>query len=85
MQLRKINPFRVWFYFRQGYAVYLVFIIAVGNMMVTTYYLAIKNIPPIQAIFTGFTDWVLFVIGVGLPLAIAIGYWHVKKSNGGKI
>jgi hypothetical protein len=81
LQLRKIRPFRVWYYLRQGYGMYLVFVVAVANMMVTTYYLAIQNIPLLKQVFPGFVTWIAFIISIGVPLAISLGYWHVKRSN----
>jgi hypothetical protein len=77
----KINPFRIWYYVRQGYGTYLVFIVAVTNLMITSYYLAIKDIPSIHYIFPNFLVFVLFVISVGLPLSFLLGYWHYKKSR----
>ncbi|SHO42678.1 conserved hypothetical protein [Nitrosotalea sinensis] len=77
----KINPFRIWYYVRQGYGTYLVFIVAVTNLMITSYYLAIKDIPSIHYIFPNFLAFVLFVISVGLPLSFLLGYWHYKKSR----
>ena len=81
MKIKKINPFRVWYYLRQGYGLYLVFIIAVGNMMVTTYYLAIQNIPTLKEAFPSFSQWMIFIVLIGLPLSITLGYWHVKRSG----
>lgn len=77
----KINPFRIWYYVRQGYGTYLVFFVAVTNLMITSYYLAIKDVPSIHYIFPNFLAFVLFVISVGLPLSFLLGYWHYKKSR----
>jgi ABC-type arginine/histidine transport system permease subunit len=49
--------------------------------MITSYYLAIKDIPSIHYIFPNFLAFVLFVISVGLPLSFLLGYWHYKKSR----
>ncbi|MDE2590269.1 MAG: hypothetical protein KGL95_11485 [Patescibacteria group bacterium] len=81
MKIKKINPFRLWYYVRQGYATYLVFIVAVTNLMVTSYYLAIKDIPILHNIFPSFAWFALFMVGVGLPLSLSLGYWHYKKSK----
>lgn len=81
MNVKKISPFRIWYYLRQGYGMYLVFIVAVANVMVTTYYLAVDNIPTVKEFFPSFLVWIIFIIAVGLPLSIGLGYWHVKRSN----
>ena len=81
MKLRKVRPFRLWYYLRQGYGVYLVFIIGMVNLMTTTYYLAVKNIPYLLKLFPGFTEWILFLIVVGFPLSLGLGYWHMKRSG----
>jgi len=73
-------PFRSWFYFRTGYAVYLSFLIAAVNMIVTVYYLAIVRIEGLLAVFPDFTSWAVTVIIVGVPLAVFIGWLHLKRS-----
>jgi hypothetical protein len=73
-------PFRAWYYFRTGYSTYLAFMIATVNTMVTVYYLAIKNIPDLQIIFPSFTVWVLFVVFAIAPLAVFVGWLHMKRS-----
>jgi len=81
MRFKKLNPFRIWFYFRTGYGTYLVFFIAVSNVMVTTYYLAIENISALKSIFPTFSEWAIFIISIGLPLSTLLGYWHFKRSK----
>lgn len=81
MKILKINPYRIWYYIRQGYATYLVFVVAVTNLMITSYYLAIKDIPALHNIFPSFGWFALFLIGVGAPISLSLGYWHYKKSK----
>lgn len=78
--MRKSLPFRAWYYFRTGYSVYLSFIIAAVNVMVTVYYLAITNVPELKSIFPDFSSWAVTIIIVGIPLAIFIGWLHIKRS-----
>jgi hypothetical protein len=78
--MRSNLPFRSWFYFRTGYAVYLSFVIAAINMIVTVYYLAIERIDVLHAVFPDFTGWAVTVIIVGAPLAVFIGWLHLKRS-----
>ena len=73
-------PFRGWYYFRTGYATYLAFALAAINMMVVVYYLAIKNVPSMETVFPNFTIWALSITTVGVPLAILLGWLHVKRS-----
>jgi hypothetical protein len=78
--MRKTLPFRAWYYFRMGYGTYMTFIVATINVMVTVYYLAIKNIPDLQLIFPNFTVWFITLIFTGGPLAVFLGWLHLKKS-----
>jgi hypothetical protein len=78
--MRASLPFRSWYYFRTGYAVYLSFIMAIVNVMVTVYYLAVTNIPELESVFPTFTTWAITVIAVGVPLSILIGWVHLKRS-----
>lgn len=78
--MRASLPFRAWFYFRMGYSVYLSFILAAVNVMVTVYYLAISNIEDLSSVFPDFTSWAITVILIGTPLAVFIGWMHLKRS-----
>lgn len=78
--IRKSVPFRAWYYFRTGYAIYLAFIISVVNTMVTVYYLAINNIPDLKAVFPSFSIWVVFIVSIATPLAVFLGWLHLKRS-----
>ena len=73
-------PYRVWFYFRQGWTTYFAFIFAAINTLTVTYYLAIENIPSLQNIFPNFFQYVLLVAIIGIPSLITIGYLHYKKT-----
>ena len=72
--------FRAWFYFRQGWATYFAFIFAAINTLTVTYYLAIENYPFLDNLFPTFIHYVVIVILIGVPLLIAIGYAHFKKT-----
>ena len=78
--MRKNLGFRAWFYFRQGWSTYFAFILAALNTMVVTYYLAIENAPFLKTIFPSFITYIAVWIAIGLPLLIAIGYLHFKRS-----
>ncbi len=73
-------PFRAWYYFRMGYITYLSFVIATLNVMVTVYYLAIKNIPQLQIVFPSFAIWAIVITIIGAPVSVALGWLHIKRS-----
>lgn len=79
--MKKKLPFRTWFYFRQGWTTYFAFIFAAINTLVTTYYLAIENIPALKSIFPSFFVYVIIVVSVGIPVLVAVGYVHYKRSS----
>ena len=78
--MKKGLPFRLVYYFRQGWALYFAFIFAAINTLTVTYYLAIEKIPELQSIFPSFTTYVIFAIGIGIPLLSMIGWIHFKRS-----
>ena len=83
-QIKTSRSFRSWFYFRTGWSVYFAFIFAAINTLVVTYYLAIANIPFLGQIFPTFTHYVVTAISVGIPILVAAGYIHLKRSAGFK-
>ena len=83
-QIKTSRSFRSWFYFRTGWSVYFAFIFAAINTLVVTYYLAVENIPFLGEIFPTFTHYVVTAILVGIPILVAAGYIHFKRSAGFK-
>ena len=77
--MKKNLGYRSWFYFRQGWSVYFAFIFAAANTMVTTYFLAIENMPALKSIFPAFWIYVVTVLIIGIPLLVLIGYIHFRK------
>lgn len=55
--------------------------IAVTNLIITSYYLTIKDIPILQSIFPHISYFAMFVLGVGIPSSLLLGWVHYKKSN----
>jgi hypothetical protein len=72
---------RAWFYFRLGYSTYLTFLLGYASTLVTVYYLAIKNIPQLLDIFPKFLPFAVIGTGIGIPLSVAIGWVHLKRST----
>lgn len=85
MKLRDLaNPrwiYRGWYYFRLGYGTYLTFLLGYVSTFVTVYYLAIKNMPQLLDIFPHFLQFVALGTIIGVPLAVAIGWIHLKRSK----
>ncbi len=72
--------FRAWFYFRNGWSLYFAFILGAINTLTVTYYLAIDKIPFLLTIFPSFTHYIGGAVLIGVPILIAIGFIHYKKS-----
>jgi len=77
--MRNNLPFRAWFYFRQGWGTYFAFIFAAINTLTVTYYLAIEKIPSLNLIFPSFTNYILIIGIIGIPILILVGYIHFKR------
>jgi len=73
--------FRMWYYFRVGYSTYLSFLLGLATTLVTVYYLAITNIPMLQAVFPHFGIFVIIALVLGIPTACLIGWYHLKGSS----
>lgn len=72
---------RAWYYFRLGYSTYLTFILGYVSTLITVYYLAIKNVPSLLDIFPKFVPFAILATIVGVPLSVAVGWIHLKRSN----
>ena len=73
--------FRGWFYFRMGWATYFAFIFAAINTLTVTYFLAIERYPFLASIFPNFIQYVMIVSAIGIPLLVAVGYVHYKRTK----
>ena len=72
--------FRAWYYFRLGYGTYLTFVIGFVSTVTTVYYLMVKNIPFLLAIFPSFTDFVLIGAVFLVPSGVIFGWLHLKRT-----
>ncbi len=80
--MRKNNAtFRAWFYFRMGWSTYFAFILAAINTLTVTYFLAIENYPSLKLVFPSFEVYIIIIVTVGIPLLVAIGYAHFKRTQ----
>ena len=73
--------FRAWFYFRNGWSTYFAFIFAAINTLTVTYFLAIDNYPSLKSVFPSFEIYIIIIVTVGVPILIAIGYAHFKRTK----
>lgn len=73
--------YRAWYYFRLGYGTYVTFPFSLVSFIVTTYYLAIKNIPDLEILFPHMYIFVVFTLVVAGPISVAFGWFHVKRSR----
>lgn len=73
--------YRAWYYFRLGYSTYLTFVLGYFSTLITVYYLAIKNMPPLLDIFPHFGPFAVLASLIGVPLSIAVGWVHLKRSR----
>ena len=71
----------MWYYFRVGYSTYLSFLLGFATTLVTVYYLAITNIPVLEALFPHFGIFAVIALIVGVPTACIIGWFHLKGSS----
>ena len=71
---------RLWYYFRIGYGTYLTFLLGAVNTLVVVWYLAIREVPEIQSIFGHFAFFAIVATLLGIPLAVGIGWVHIKRS-----
>jgi uncharacterized protein (UPF0147 family) len=78
--MAKNTGFRSWFYFRMGWSTYFAFVFAAVNTLTVTYFLAIDNYPILKEVFPTFPIYVIFLVVIGVPLLIFIGYVHFKRS-----
>ncbi len=73
--------FRAWYYFRMGWSTYFAFILAAINTLTVTYFLAIDNYPSLKSVFPSFEVYIIIIVTVGVPILIAIGYAHFKRTQ----
>ncbi len=72
--------FRVWFYFRVGWSTYFALLFAGINTATVTYFLAIEKVPFLESIFPTFLHYVIISIIIILPLLVAVGWFHYRRS-----
>ena len=64
-----------------GYSTYLTFLLGYVTTLITVYYLAIKNVPSLLDLFPKFLPFSVLATVVAVPLTVAIGWIHLKRSR----
>lgn len=59
----------------------MTFILGYVSTLVTVYYLAIKNIPSLLDIFPKFQPFAVLATVIGVPVSVAVGWIHLKRSR----
>jgi hypothetical protein len=72
--------FRAWFYFRQGYNVYLAFLIGFASNIIVLYRLGVADIGWLHDIFPSLGVFVVFGLLIAIPLGIFAGLYHMKRT-----
>jgi hypothetical protein len=72
---------RAWYYFRIGYSTYLSFLLGYIGVLVSVYYLAIQSAPALKEFFPSFVPFAVLATMAAAPLAVGIGFIHLKKSR----
>ncbi len=69
-----------WLDFRNGHGYYLAFIMSFVNFILIAYNFAIKEVPTLHEIFSNLVVFTLFFLGIYIPAAILLGYWHRRNQ-----
>lgn len=75
--------FRAWSYFRTGYGTYLAFFIGFASNIIVIYKLGVAQITlfPNNPIFEHLTYFALVSLAIIVPLCIAAGLYHMKRTG----
>ena len=63
-----------------GWATYFAFIFAAVNTLTVTYFLAIERYPFLTTIFPSFLQYIVIIVGIGIPILVIVGYIHYKRT-----
>jgi hypothetical protein len=72
--------FRAWFYFRQGYNVYLAFFIGFASNIIVLFRLGVQDNKYLSPIFPSLTVFTIVGISVAVPVGIMAGLYHMKRT-----
>ena len=78
--MKKLNDgYRLFFYFRTGYATYFAMFVGMINIMTSTYFLAIDKVSALLAVFPTFEIYIVTIILIGMPIVLLAGWIHLKR------
>jgi len=69
-----------WLDFRNGHSVYLSFILTFMNSILIAYHFAISQFAFMDNVFFSVGLFALFFLGLYIPAAVIIGYWHRRHQ-----
>jgi hypothetical protein len=69
-----------WWEFRTGHSTYLIFMLTFVNFVLISYRLLIEKVPVFQQIVPELWIFALLFLGLYIPTAILIGYWHRRTQ-----
>jgi hypothetical protein len=73
--------FRSWFYFRAGYNTYIAFFIGFSSNIIVIYKLGIAENKFLGPIFASLTLFAILALAVLIPISIAVGLYHMKRTG----
>ena len=69
-----------WYEFRLGHSTYLIFMLTFVNFILISYRLLIERIPFLQKFIPELWIFAILFLGIYIPVAIIIGFWHRKTQ-----
>jgi hypothetical protein len=73
--------FRAWFYFRQGYNLYLAFLIGFASNIVVLFRLGVEPNNALHDIFPSLGIFTAIGLLVAIPVGILTGLYHMKRTG----
>jgi hypothetical protein len=73
--------FRAWFYFRQGYNLYLAFLLGFSSNLVVLYRLGVVDNTYLRPIFPSLGIFAAIGVLVAVPVGILAGLYHMKRTG----
>ena len=73
--------FRAWFYFRQGYNLYLAFLIGFASNIVVLFRLGVEPNGVLHSIFPSLGIFTAVGLLVAIPIGILAGLYHMKRTG----
>jgi len=73
--------FRAWFYFRQGYNLYLAFLIGFASNIVVLFRLGVEPNKSLLGVFPSLGIFTAVGLLVAIPVGIVAGLYHMKRTG----